>query len=108
MNEAGAACWALPRGPSPAEPSKTPARHGTSFPLSPGPHHTHRPLEQPSSQSLALISCLAGQHRLWPQADIKPNPGTSTSQRGDLSLWLPLSEPGFLSYKTGVIRGPIS
>lgn len=59
------------------------------------------------SQSLALISCLAGQHRLWPQADTRPNPGASTSQLGDLSLKLPHSEPGFLIYKIG-IRGPTS
>lgn len=61
-------------------------------------------LSGPRRQSLALISRLAGQHGLWPQTDIGPNPGASSSQLGDLSRVVSLSEPGFLISKTGMIR----
>lgn len=87
-----------PGGPSaqPGTPSLSPC----------APITAHRPHERSSNQSPALISCLGSQHRLCPQTDIRPSPGTSTFQLSDLRQ-PSLPEPGFL-YKTGMVRGPTS
>lgn len=63
------------------QPVRTPLFSSHPLPASLPTAHRSRT----GSQSLALISCLAGQHGLWPQTDIRPNPGASTSQLGDLS-----------------------
>lgn len=76
--------------------------------LAPRSVPTHHCVTRPRSQPSALISCLAGQHGLWPQTDIRPHPGTSTSQLGDLSPVASLSGPSFLICKLGTIRGPTS
>lgn len=105
VNEEGTVPRVPPRGPAQRGPNGTLSLSWHLSPLAPAaPITTHGRLSRPSSQSLALISRLAGQHGLWPQTDIRPNPGTSASQLGDLSSVASLSAPGFLIYKTGMIR----
>lgn len=105
-HERGSSWLGTTKGSGPAGPKQDPQ------PVSAPPPYFHpQPpslpiarLSGPHGQSLALISHLAGQHGLWPQTDIGPDPGASTSQLGGLSLVVSLSEPGFLISKTGMIR----